>query len=320
MTSIAYSPISIQTAEHSSPLPPPWFGEVVLIVGHLRKQGVLNAITQQVRFARRRFGRYEVIDFVAVLFGYAISGEGTLEAFYQAVQPWEEPFMALFDREKLPSRSALSRFLASVSFEAIEALRSLFLADLLARPLDKERHTGQLVDRAGNAHVVFDIDGTRQAARQRAVPQTEELPAPQRRFNQVCAPGYTGRKRGEVIRTRTVVSQAHSYQWLGSFGNRGNGCYREELRRGLTAVRSYLEAHHLSPASALVRLDGQYGTGAVIADLSDLPFVMRGKDYSVLDQESIQSRLHLPADHQFSRAESGLVRQLYDCPDVAVGA
>ena len=238
MTSIAYSPISIQTAEHSSPLPPPWFGEVVLMVGHLRKPGVLNAITQQVRFARRRFGRYEVIDFVAVLFGYAISGEGTLEAFYQAVQPWEEPFMALFDREKLPSRSALSRFLASVSFEAIEALRSLFLADLLARPLDKARHTGQLVDRAGNAHVVIDLDGTRQAARPRAVPQTEELPAPQRRFNQVCAPGYTGRKRGEVIRTRTVVSQAHSYQWLGSFGNRGNGRYREELRRGLTAVRS----------------------------------------------------------------------------------
>ncbi len=160
MTSIAYSPISIQTAEHSSPLPPPWFGEVVLMVGHLRKPGVLNAITQQVRFARRRFGRYEVIDFVAVLFGYAISGERTLEAFYQAVQPWEEPFMALFDREKLPSRSALSRFLASVSFEAIEALRSLFLADLLARPLDKARHTGQLVDRAGNAHVVIDLDGT----------------------------------------------------------------------------------------------------------------------------------------------------------------
>jgi hypothetical protein len=27
----------------------------------------------------------------------------------------------------------------------------------------------------------------------------------------------------------------------------------------------------------------------------------------------------LPADQQFSRSESGLVRQLYDCPDVAVG-
>ncbi len=90
-------------------------------------------------------------------------------------------------RVRLPSRSALSRFLASLTWEATEALRPLFLADLLARPLDKERHTGKLADRAGNERVVFDIDGTREAARQRARPQTEELPAPQRRLNQVCA-------------------------------------------------------------------------------------------------------------------------------------
>ncbi len=70
----------------------------------------------------------------------------------------------------------------------------------------------------------------------------------------------------------------------------------------------------------LSRLDGQYGTGAVIADLAGLPFVMRGKDYTVLDRPEVQSRLHLPADQQFSRSESGLVRQLYDCPDVAVEA
>jgi len=66
-------------------------------------------------------------------------------------------------------------------------------------------------------------------------------------------------------------------------------------------------------------LDGQYGTGAVIADLADFPFIMRGKDYSVLERPEVQSRLHLPADQQFSRPESELVRTLYDCPDVAVG-
>jgi hypothetical protein len=261
----------------------------------------------------------QLIDFLAVLFGYAISGERTLEAFYERLLPLAQPFMALFDREKLPSRSALSRLLASLSLEATEALRHLFLADLLARPLDNERHTGNLVDRAGKEQVIFDIDGTREAARQRALPKTEELPAPQRRLNQVCAPGYTGRKRGEIVRTRTVVSQAHSYQWLGSFGNKGNGHYREELRRGLAAIRGYLEAHHLEPRCALLRLDGQYGTGAAIADLAGFPFVMRGKDYTVLDQESVQSRLHLPPDQQFSCSESGLVRQLYDCPDVPVG-
>src|SRR5207245_6243636 len=124
----------------------------------------------------------------------------------------------------------------------------------------------------------------------------------------VCAPGYPGRKRGEVVRTRTVVSQAYSSHWLGSFGNGGNGLYREELRRALTAIGGYLEAHHLSPSCALLRLDGQDGTGAVIADLAGFPFVMRGKDYTVLDQPAVQSRLHLPADQQFSRSQSGLVR------------
>jgi hypothetical protein len=318
MTSIADVSVCIQTSSESVPSTPSWFGEVALIIPYLRKQGVLSAINSQVRLARR-CGHYEVIDFLAVLFGYAISGERTLEEFYERLLPLEHPFMALFDRQRLPSRSALSRFLASLTWAATEALRTLFLADLLARPLDKERHTGQLVDRAGNEHVVFDIDGTRQAARQRALPKAEALPPAQRRLNQVCAPGYTGRKRGEVVRTRTVVSQAHSYQWLASFGNGGNGLYREELRRALTAIRGYQEAHLLSPSSALLRLDGQYGTGAVIADLAGFSFVMRGKDYTVLDRPEIQSRLHLPADQQFSRSESGLVRQLYDCPDVAVG-
>src|SRR6266567_902017 len=110
MTSIADSSVIIQTSSESVPSPPCWLGEVVLLVEHLRKQGVLAAIDERVRFARRRFGQYEVIDFLAVLFGYAISGERTLEAFYEQLAPFAEPFMALFNREQLPSRSALSRF------------------------------------------------------------------------------------------------------------------------------------------------------------------------------------------------------------------
>jgi len=98
-----------------------------------------------------------------------------------------------------------------------------------------------------------------------------------------------------VVRTRTTVSQAHSYQWLGSFGNRGNGQYRGELRQGLAAITRYLTAYQLSQARALVRLDGQYGLGAVLADLAGFAFVTRGREYSVLDHPLVQARLHLPA-------------------------
>ncbi|MFL5705685.1 MAG: hypothetical protein ACJ8AG_23070, partial [Ktedonobacteraceae bacterium] len=95
----------------------------------------------------------------------------------------------------------------------------------------------------GNSWVVIDLDGTREAARQLALPQTDDLPPAFRRLDEVCAPGYRGRKRGQVVRTRTTVSQAHSFQWLGSFGNRGNGKARVELRQGLAAITRYLTAH-----------------------------------------------------------------------------
>jgi hypothetical protein len=118
---------------------PSWFGEVTVIAHYLRHLGVLSAISEQVRFARRRFGHYESIDFVAVLLGYAISDERTLEAFYERVQPFAQTFMALFGRERLPHRSTLSRFLAALDQAVVEALRTLFLEDLLARPWRRRR-------------------------------------------------------------------------------------------------------------------------------------------------------------------------------------
>src|SRR6266702_255587 len=121
MTSIADVSVCIQTSSESVPSTPSWFGEVALIIPYLRKQGVLSAINSQVRLARR-CGHYEVIDFLAVLLGYAISGERTLEEFYERLLPFEHPFMALFDREKLPSRSPLSRFLASLSLRGHRSL------------------------------------------------------------------------------------------------------------------------------------------------------------------------------------------------------
>lgn len=72
-----------------------------MINSYLHKYGVLSKINEHVRFARKRFGRYEVIDFLAVLFGYAISGERTLEEFYQRIQPFAVSFMALFSRDQM---------------------------------------------------------------------------------------------------------------------------------------------------------------------------------------------------------------------------
>src|SRR3989442_10407237 len=226
------NPSSVSIRTEASPIAsvPAWFGEVALLAHTLTRLGLLAEISERVRFARKRFGTFEVIDFVVVLMGYAISGEPTLAAYYERLQPFATPFMALFGRKQLPHRSTLSRFLAALDQASVEALRSVFVQDALEHPGPTEG-VGGLWDRQEQRWVVFDLDGTSQAARQRALPQGPDLPPPQRRLSAVCTPGYMGRKRGEVVRTRTTLLQAHTHQWLFTFGGVGNGDYRGEVLR-----------------------------------------------------------------------------------------
>src|SRR6266446_8902810 len=119
----------------------------------------------------------------------------------------------------------------------------------------------------GRRSIVFDLDATRQAARQRALPCDPALPAAKHRLDAVCAPGYTGRKRGEVVRTRTTALQMHTRQWIGTYGGKGNGDYRSELTSALQAITAYLTHFAFTAHMALVRLDGQYGDAAVIAQI-----------------------------------------------------
>ncbi len=74
-------------------------------LGSLVQQGVLEAMNERVRGCRGGASdETRVIDFLVVLFGYEILGERTLEAFYQRLQPFADPFMALFGRDRLPVR------------------------------------------------------------------------------------------------------------------------------------------------------------------------------------------------------------------------
>jgi hypothetical protein len=239
-----------------------------------------------------------------------------LFAFYERLAPFAEPFMTLFGRNRLPHRSTLSRFLAALDQKTLEALRLLFQKDLLAR--NPFPSPGGLFDRRGVQWLVIDVDGTRQAARQRALPQTDALPAPHRRFDQVCAPGYHGRKRGEVVRTRTVVLQTHTHQFLGTFGGPGNGDYRGDLRRATGVIASYAATLGVPPASILVRLDGLYGDAAPLLDVfsAGLAVVARSRAYHLLDLDVVKLRLVHAPDQVSTHAESGMTRALYDCVSV----
>ena len=131
MTSIADGSVIIQSTSESVPSTPCWFGEVALMAAIFVSMA-LTKISERVRFARRRFGHYEVIDFLAVLFGYALSGERTLEAFYERVHPFAALSWPLRTRSLACPFNAFPLFSRSDP-EPVEALRTLFLEDLLGR-------------------------------------------------------------------------------------------------------------------------------------------------------------------------------------------
>jgi hypothetical protein len=317
---MTHSSVKIQISSESLPSVPSWFGEVAAFAQVLTHLGQVKAIEQGVRFARARFGEYDTIDFVVVLIGYALSAEPTLKAFYERLLPFADSFMALFGRNNLPHRSTLSRFLAALDQGSVEALRTQFEKDLVARQ-PVATPPGGMWDRLGNHWLLIDVDATKQAARQRAVPHTPALPDPHRRFDQVCAPGYLGRKRGEVVRTRTAVLQAHTHHWLGTYGNAGNGDYRGELLRAGEAIVRSAKALSLPVQKVIVRLDGLYGNSAPLADLLSLGLVVigRSKEYTLLDLPQVQAVLSQPPAQQTTHPESGISRALFDCPAVPLG-
>ena len=79
----------------------------------------------------------------------------------------------------------------------------------------------------------------------------------------------------------------------------------ESCDKRRSAISTYMHAQSVPLSQALVRLDGQYGNGAIVADLAGLAYVMRGKDYDLLDLESVQARLAQPPDQQTTHRRPG---------------
>lgn len=175
-------------------------------------------------------------------------------------------------------------------------------------------------DRAGHRYLVFDIDSTREAARQRTLPSGPTLPPPHRRLERVCGPGYLGRQRGEVVRTRTTVSQMHTRQWLGTFGGRGNGDYRGDLARALQATKTYLAGWQFLPNQAIVRVDGQYGDGVVITDIlaTGVQIVGRCRTYGLLNHPVVHLVLTRAPVATVTAPESQISYEIFEAPAVCL--
>jgi hypothetical protein len=130
-------------------------------------------------------------------------------------------------------------------------VRALFQEDLLACAPCAD--PGGITDRCEQRWLVAESDGTRKVSRQRALPHTASLPAPHHRVDRLCAKGHQGRTRGEVVRTRTVVRQAQTHQFLGTFGGPGTGDDWGERLRALGVLTSSARLIQIPRERILVR-------------------------------------------------------------------
>jgi hypothetical protein len=186
----------------------------------------------------------------------------------------------------------LSRFLEAVDEGALESICQLFEQNLLKQSVPVNCNGG-LYDRRGERYWVFDLDGTHEATRQRSLPITQEYLDLHRRSSKACAPGLLGRKRGQVVRTRSALQQAHTSKWLATFGSPGNGTAQNDLVRACVVMKQYIQQHGINPAAVIVRLDGYYGVPAFVNVVQQHQFgyLLRGRDYQILNSSNSPSQI-----------------------------
>ena len=311
----ATSPVALSTSPSSVPAEPPWTGEALLLLDRMQATGLWTRLLEGFRLPRGKAGVFEPADFAHALNLYAVSGTHTLRLFFSELAPFAAFFARAVGRRALPKASALSRFLKDCTPEAVETVREMLFRDLLAYGL-RGNSLGGLVDRAGATHVFIDVDGTRQVARQRALRRDAAHPPAKRRLTKLCAPGYTGRKRGELVRTRTTVQQAHSREWIDTRGAAGNGTPQEDLEAICAKLVTYAQAHALGTKQLVVRLDGLYGFRWAVRMLfkNKLGVLVRCAHYALLDDLAVRAVLSRAPIATYTQAESDVVREVFEVP------
>jgi hypothetical protein len=221
--------IEVQTSPVDRPSVPAWFAEVVILSQHLATKGVLEAFAHHVRLARGRFGDYEPLDFLALLIGYAISGERTFSDFFHRLAPFGTAFMALFGRADLPHRaSTLVVFWRTSTVPAWKPFANSSSNTILLRSGPQRQSVGFGIGRGATASSLTWMPPAKRHG-------SERCPLIQHCFPLDVDSMRSARQatrdaqRGEIVRTRTVALQMHTRQWIGTYAGRGSGDYQGEL-------------------------------------------------------------------------------------------
>lgn len=236
---------------------------------------------------------YEPIDFLAALVGYAISGERTLADFFER---------AAHARNGV--YGAVWTHTPSSSVPSLVVSWPMWIATAWKPSVCSFNST---VLQTGGRRRALAVCGTERGV---ASFSLMWMPRAKRHDNERCPVIQRSLLLDADSRRSAlpVTSGASVVRWsaparplckcipenlVGTSGGRGNGDYRDELASALQAIAAYLKHFALAAEVALVRLDGQYGDAAVIAQLivAGVSLLTRGKGYELLEHPQVQSVL-----------------------------
>ena len=267
-------------------------GEGAALALDLGNRGVLEQIGE--RFRIRREGGYCGFDVVLFLLLYFATGvdEG-IRKFWDTVRSCKRKVAALAGRKQLASPASVSRALSAVETDLLRPAAEWLLWE--GAGIDEVlRHPAvQTYDARGEGWHVFDFDPTVTTLRHRALPEDEDLPAARRRSARTAAPGYPGRKRGDVQFRRGTVQHAGSSAWLQAMLSPGSGDGRTELAAALAVVVRTCERLEHPLDHALLRMDGGFGWVPYLAACRahGIPCLTRLTRLEMFEQPEVLRRL-----------------------------
>jgi hypothetical protein len=280
------------------------FGPSILLVRAMLALGLVGEVTRRLWLERSR--GMQGLELFLILVTMWASGRLGQRMVSRVDKAQGRALASAFGLASWPSQSAISNGLKAVTGEQVGRFLAWLLVEALPPgPLERAPCTFH-VDTRGQCWRVIDSDGRVLAMRQRGLPEGDrESPPPRRRVQKTAAPGYPGRKRGEVQVHRMVVQDAGTGRYVGVRCAPGNGDHHGELIWAARRAAAWAEALGQPLERTLLRFDGKSsGAPNVMAGVrAGLHVLTRWTDYGLLDAPQIQRVL---AEARWSRvADSG---------------
>ncbi len=250
--------LKVTTADTDWSRIPDAFSEGAALLVEAYRRGLVTEVGEHLRI--RRQGGYCGLDVwvFLVLFLASTCGRG-VRGFWELMRPFNKLVAALAGRRRLMSPASLSRALDAVEFELVRPIGAWLLLGLEGMDAMLVHPAMQAVDARGEGWHEFHLDPTVTTLRQRALPADDDLPEPRRRAEDTGAPGYAGRKRGDIQFRRVTVDHAGSGLWVHGHLSPGNGEGIVDLELALDTVAETVERTGMSQDRVLVVADGEYG-------------------------------------------------------------